>query len=445
MIRNYMSLALARAVLALAVLLTLAACGDEDNQGTPASKAAGSKPAEDIGITVADGFHATVFADNLGSLRHIAVNANGDLYAALSSRSEQKGIIALRDSDGDHVADVIERFGTVGGTGIAVKGGYLYRSSDTAIYRWKLNEGELVPSTAREQVAGGFTAERQHAAKSLTLDNAGHIYVNVGAPANACQRQMRTKGSPGMTPCPLLESHGGIWRFDATGTEQDQMADGTRFVSGTRNVVALAWNETAQALYGVQHGRDQLGQLWPGYFDDAQSAARPAEEFLRFDEGTVFGWPYTYYDGVIGKRMIAPEYGGDGKTPAAPGKYPEPLAVFPAHWAPNGLLFYSGAAFPARYRGGAFIAFHGSWNRAPLAQQGYKVVFVPFKNGVPAGAWEVFADGFAGVQPLMSPRDARFRPMGLAQAPDGALYIADSVKGRIWRIDYVGGSGASRE
>ena len=244
MIRNiyhwvwHMSLALARAVLALAVLLTLAACGDEDDQGTPASKAAGSKPAEDIGITVADGFRATVFADNLGSLRHIAVNANGDLYAALSSRSEQKGVIALRDSDGDHVADVIERFGEVGGTGIAIKDGYLYRSSDTAIYRWKLKEDELVPSAPREQVAGGFTAERQHAAKSLALDNVGHIYVNVGAPANACQRQMRTKGSPGMNPCPLLKSHGGIWRFDATRTEQDQMADGTRFVSGTRNVVA---------------------------------------------------------------------------------------------------------------------------------------------------------------------------------------------------------------
>ncbi len=435
---HHLTSAWGRAFGAFAVLLLLAACGEDDGRGVADAGATGMAPADDVGITVAKGFRATVYADDLGALRHIAVSANGDVYAALSSRGSTKGIVALRDSDGDHVADVIKRFGSVGGTGIAFKDGYLYRSSDTAVYRWKLKPGELVPSAPREVIAKGFGTERQHAAKSLALDDAGNLYVNVGAPANACQRQMRTKGSPGMAPCPLLERYGGIWRFDADRPDQDQMADGTRFVSGTRNVVALAWNDAGGGLYGVQHGRDQLGQLWPEYFDEAQNAELPAEEFLRFEEGAVLGWPYTYYDGIQGKRMLAPEYGGDGKTEAEPGKYPDPLLAFPAHWAPNGLLFYTGTAFPERYRGGAFVAFHGSWNRAPLPQQGYKVVFVPFKDGQPAGDWEVFADGFAGTEPLISPRDARFRPMGLAQSPDGALYIADSVKGRIWRIDYVG-------
>lgn len=112
--------------------------------------------------------------------------------------------------------------------------------------------------------------------------------------------------------------------------------------------------------------------------------------------------------------------------------------AFPGHWAPNDLLFYTGDAFPAGARGGAFIAFHGSWNRAPLPQGGYQLVFVPFEGAEPAGAWTTFADAFKGAEVLGDSRDARFRPMGLAQGPDGALYIADSVQGRIWRVTWQG-------
>jgi glucose/arabinose dehydrogenase len=113
------------------------------------------------------------------------------------------------------------------------------------------------------------------------------------------------------------------------------------------------------------------------------------------------------------------------------------LVAFPAHWAPNDLLFYSGKNFPAKYQGGAFVAFHGSWNRAPEPQAGYKVVFQPMKAGKPAGAYEVFADGFAGVLADNNPRNAQYRPVGLAIAPDGALYVSDSQKGRVWRISYA--------
>lgn len=91
---------------------------------------------------------------------------------------------------------------------------------------------------------------------------------------------------------------------------------------------------------------------------------------------------------------------------------------------------------PERYRGGAFIAFHSSWNRAPLPQGGYKMVFQPFAGSEPAGAWEVFADGFAGER--VNPRDALHRPSGLAEGPDGSLFVSDDRSGRIWRILYVG-------
>jgi glucose/arabinose dehydrogenase len=110
--------------------------------------------------------------------------------------------------------------------------------------------------------------------------------------------------------------------------------------------------------------------------------------------------------------------------------------AFPGHLAPNDLLFYTGEMFPERYRNGAFIAFHGSWNRAPLEQKGYFVAFIPFKNGLPDGEMETFADGFAGVKVIQSPNDALHRPMGLAQGPDGSIYVSDSEEGRIYRIIY---------
>lgn len=129
---------------------------------------------------------------------------------------------------------------------------------------------------------------------------------------------------------------------------------------------------------------------------------------------------------------------GGGKKEGEGARYQKPLIGFPGHWAPNDVLFYQGSQFPERYKNGAFIAFHGSTNRAPYPQAGYFVCFVPFRNGKPSGDWEVFADGFAGVDPIINVSDAKFRPMGLAEGPDGSLYITDSRKGKVWRIMFKG-------
>lgn len=277
--------------------------------------------------------------------------------------------------------------------------------------------------------------ERQHADKTFALDDKGTLYVNVGAPSNSCQAQDRQPGSPGQTPCPILDRYGGVWVFDGNKLDQTP-ANGRRFATGMRNAVALEWNSGEQALYSVIHGRDGLDTLFPALYNARDNATRTAEEFHKITDGGHYGWPYTFWDTQLNKRMVAPEYGGDGKKTAEKGQYPDPLVAFPAHWAPNDLLFYSGKKFPAKYQGGAFIAFHGSWNRAPEPQAGYKVVFQPMKNGEADGAFVEFADGFAPDLKDNNPRNARYRPMGLAVGPDGSLYIADSQKGRLWRVNY---------
>jgi glucose/arabinose dehydrogenase len=154
------------------------------------------------------------------------------------------------------------------------------------------------------------------------------------------------------------------------------------------------------------------------------------------EDGSNFGWPYCYYDQAQNKKVLAPEYGGDGQKIGRCEAADDPVLAFPAHTAPNDILFYTGKMFPEKYKNGAFIAFHGSWNRAPLPQEGYYVVFVPFKGKIPEGEWEVFASGFSALDVVKSPRDAEHRPCGLAQGPDGSLFISDDVKGRIYQIKY---------
>ncbi|MEI6679120.1 MAG: PQQ-dependent sugar dehydrogenase, partial [Mariniphaga sp.] len=369
---------------------------------------------DNAGLKLPDGFSALVYADNVGHARHMAINANGDVYVSLSNLKNGGGIVCLRDSDNDGRADVIKYHGIFDGTGIKIHNGYVYIGADTIVVRYKLAAGELVPGATPEVIAKGFTPQSQHATKPFAFDKVGNIYVTVGAPSNACQMQDRTKGSPGMDPCPILDLHGGIWRFKADVLNQDQVKDGYRYATGIRNAVAITWNDTNNSLFAVQHGRDQLGQFYPELYNDEQSSQLPAEEFLSVKDGSNFGWPYCYYDPMQKLKVLAPEYGGDGKKPGRCSSAENPIMAFPAHTAPNDLLFYTGSMFPEKYKNGAFIAFHGSWNRAPLPQEGYYVAFVPFKGGVPSGEWEIFANGFAGIDMIKSPGNAKHRPCGLA-------------------------------
>jgi glucose/arabinose dehydrogenase len=210
--------------------------------------------------------------------------------------------------------------------------------------------------------------------------------------------------------------------------------DGKRYATGIRSAVAITWNPLDKTIYIVQHGRDDLHRTWPAQYSKWQSAILPSEEFLKIKEGADAGWPYYYYDWMQGKKLLNPEYGGDGKKQGRCADKDQPILGFPGHWAPNALLFYTGNMFPDKYKNGAFIAFHGSWNRAPQPQAGYKVVFVPFRDGMPSGEYEVFADGFAGDN--KTPGGAEHRPCGLAQGSDGSLYISDDKDGRIWKVTY---------
>lgn len=388
------------------------------------------------GITLPAGFCALVVADRVGAARHLAVAPNGDLFVAIESRGGQGGVLALRDTTGDGKADVTQRFGAEGGTGIALRGNAVYFASSTTVYRFPIAVGRLTPTETAEIIVRGLPGERSHRSKSLALSpDRRTLFVNIGSPSNACQVADRSAESPGQDPCPELATRAGIWRFDADVPKQTQ-ANGRRYATGIRNAVALAFDPGGQ-LWAAQHGRDQLGQNWGRLFTLEQSAEKPSEELFPVREGDDFGWPYCYHDPELGHRVLAPEYGGDGKRIGRCGQKQAPAVTFPAHWAPNGLVFYTGQQFPAAYRGGAFVAFHGSWNRAPLPQQGFRVVFVPFKHAKPAGRPETFADGFVGD----SRTGAEHRPVGLAEGPDGSLYISDDAGGRIWRVMYKDGTG----
>lgn len=436
-------------VISLFVVLLIAGCsspetGNEEDQDQASADIICDE--DNGGITLPDGFCASVIVDSLGSSRHIAVAPNGDFY--VKSRSEEGGIVALRDTTGDLRPDIIERFsnmtepgsGTQWETGMVVHDGYIWASNKVAVYRWPMPEGgALVPDGEPEIVVNGFPEQSSHASKSFAFDESGYMYVNVGAPSNACQEEPRTPGSAGQEPCEQLERQAGIWRFYADSLGQTQ-EDGIRYSTGIRNVVGLDWNTANSSLYVAQHGRDQLNTLWGDLYTQEDNAELPAEEIFRLNEGANAGWPYCYYDQRQGKKVLSPEYGGDGEEIGRCADYLDPVTAFPGHWAPNDLLFYTGDHFPEEYMNGAFVAFHGSWNRAPLPQQGYNVAFIPYENGDLSANYEIFADGFIGEESISSPGDAEYRPMGLAIAPDGALFISDSKKGRIWRVVYTGES-----
>ncbi|WP_209331401.1 c-type cytochrome [Lunatimonas salinarum] len=403
------------------------------------------------GLFLPDGFEAVVVVDSVGRARHLTVDHKGDIYMKLRvPNSEGQGLVALRDSNNDGKADVVTYFGDYPdtgnyGTAMRIYNDYLYFSTAGEVYRMKMDMDSLIPTGEAELIVKDDykNAEHgyEHIAKPIAFDNEGHLYVPFGSPGDVCQEFNRRPGAPGMDPCPQLEWHGGIWRFDANTLNQTQQEHGYRYATGIRSVVAMEWNQKENALYVVQHGRDNMNRTWPEMYSPWESALLPSEEFFRVEEGTDGGWPYYYYDHMQGKKLLNPEYGGDKKIEADPAKITYPLLGFPGHYAPNDLHFYQGNQFPDRYKDGAFVAFHGSTIRGPYPQAGYFVGFVPFKDGKPSGPWEVFADGFAQLDTIVNTGDAAARPMGLSMGPDGSLYITESVKGKVWRVMYRGDKG----
>jgi glucose/arabinose dehydrogenase len=392
------------------------------------------------GITLTPGFCAAVFADEIGVARHLVVTPTGDVYVALENAETSSanstrvtgeagrgGIMALRDTNADGRADVRFRLIDASHSGMALQPPWLYSSSPTTVLRYRLDSTSLTRIGVPDTIVTGMP-DGGHSSRSLALDDSGNIFVNVGSESNACY------SGQGLDPCPELDERAGIWRYDAARLHQAHDVS-HRFATGIRNAVGLAWNPALHALYATQHGRDDLHNIYPKLYSVEKSNDTPSEELLKVGSGDDYGWPYCYHDRVLRRRVLAPEYGGDANKAGRCADKKLPVAAFPGHWGPDGLLFYRGTQFPARYRDGVFITFHGSWNRNG-PQDGYKVVFQPFANGAPRDSSETFADGFAGKSKY--PRGAQHRPVGLAEGPDGSLYISDDQRGRIWRIIYTG-------
>ncbi len=397
----------------------------------PASKERAATESIDttrLELILPQGFTSSIVADSLGAVRHLAVNKHGDIYVKLSALKNGKGILWLSDTDQDGKMDRSIGFASYPGTGIRIHGDALYASSNSGVYKYGLNaQGQVLDTGKAEIIVRGLVDKGRDNAKALALDASNNLYVAIGSYDETCTD---AKGR-GLENCKLLDSVGGIWQFSTTKRNQSY-AEGIPYARGLKNVVGLDWNTATNSLFGAQHGRGGLMGKFPKIYTQEQDNALPAETLYELSEGSDGGWPYVYYDPIKHKKMVSPEYGGDGKR-SIDDKYLDPVVDFPAHLAPNDLLFYTGNMFPEKYKNGAFIVFHG---QSQTLKKGYFVAFVPFKNGKPSGSWEIFADNFMGVD-RGNPKGAyKHRPMGIAQGADGALYVADDLKGTIFKITY---------
>ncbi|HYK34482.1 PQQ-dependent sugar dehydrogenase [Alloacidobacterium sp.] len=438
---------LAFVTVALAALSTVASAA--------ASSGSTACPNDYTGLKLPPGFCATIFADGIGHARHMVVAPNGVVYVNTWSGAyyppneappEGGFLVALQDKSGTGKADVIKRFGetaktgAAGGLGIALYNGSIYAEVNDRIMRYALQPDALVPTGPAVTVVSGLPLGGDHPMHPFVITSDGSLYVDVATATNACQLQNRTLHSPGAKPCTELETRGGVWKFDANKTDQ-KFSPSDRYATGIRNAEGFGVDAADHRIYITQHGRDQLHANWPELYKPEEEATLPSEEVMLLKQGGDYGWPECYYDPGQGKLVLAPEYGGaGGHTVGVCASKIAPVAAFPAHWGPNDMVFYNQKQFPARYHDGLFIAFHGSWDRAPYPQGGYNIVFQPLAGARASGQCEIFADGFAGA--TVSPEEAVYRPSGVAVGPDGSLYVSDDNKGRIYKITYTGGAQA---
>ncbi|HEX3486711.1 MAG TPA: PQQ-dependent sugar dehydrogenase [Micropepsaceae bacterium] len=363
---------------------------------TPAD-AERSKKAQDpdLGkLQLPPGFHANLFAQGLTDARWLQMTPNGDVLLA---ESEAGKITLLRDADGDGKAEVKETFadGFQRPHGMAFANGKFYVADALGIYSFPYKPGDTKVSGPRTQVTekGAFGALGGHWTRNLAADSKGNIYVAIGSAENIADTDPPHRAAVSMV-------------------QGDKLV---QYATGLRNPVGITFYPGTDDLYVVVNERDGEGdELVPDYLTHVQ-------------KGAFYGWPYAY----LGQHE---EPSLKGKRPDLVAKAVVPDVLFRSHSAPLGLLFYTGTQFPEKYRGGAFVAHHGSWNASN--PRGYKLVYVPFTNKHPAGGYENFALGFWTTG--QAPAGVMGRPVGLAQAKDGSLLVADDVGNAVWRISYTG-------
>ena len=368
-------------------------------------------------LQVPQGFVATPFATGLANLRRLPRAANGDVLVA----EQSAGYVTLLRDDGEghakwidrHVEDLNKPYG------LAWQGDHLLVTDQDGIWRVPHVVGAMRPGRAvppqradelppeqRRPVPGAYGAEmitkkgvfgivQGHQNRHLAIDpKSGALFVGVGSAGNL-----------GVEPEPKAT----IQRFDADGSNQ------TTYASGTRNPTALVFHPETGELWAVVQERDGLG-------DDL-----PSDYMIRVQQNGFYGWPYAY----IGKH---PQTGFANLAPDKVEASITPDLLFQAHSSLLDLVFYDADQFPAEFKGNAFVALKGSWNRS--VPTGYKVVRVPFKDGRPEGYYENFATGFWASGENRA--EVWGRPAALAVTKDGSLLVADDTGGTIWRISYTG-------
>jgi len=332
-----------------------------------------------------DGFDIEVWATGIPNARLMAVTDTGDLL--VSSPRQGKVFLLARGADGAAAGTDVLLEGLDRPHGLALHDGWLYIGEGAGVSRIRFAASERATSGAAEKIVTGLAEGGNHWSKTVHIGPDNRLYVALGSSCNVCEE---------------VETRAAMLRYELDGSA------GTTYATGLRNAVDFAWRPGTGALYATDNGRDLLGDDYP-----------PCE-LNEVTEGGFYGWPY-----VNGAGRPDPDFGG-----TAPDKEAAAIAPaheFPAHTAPLGIAFYDAQAFPQRYRGAAFVALHGSWNRS--SKSGYEVVAVHFQ-----------ADGSTSQEPFLTgfevDQQVSGRPVGVAVGPAGELFISDDFTGSIYRIVY---------
>lgn len=355
--------------------------------------------------TAAPGFEVSLFADNLDNPRQAYVLPNNDILVVEAIREwpgradrPQKSanrITLFRDTNTDGKPDVRETFlsGLNMPHGMVLVGNWFYVANTDSVVRYPYRSGETKITGKGQKILDLPTGG--HYTRNLIADPAGRkIYVAIGSASNVDEENGWEKD----------QRRAGIVEINPDGS------DARIFARGLRNPVGMDWDPQTNVLWTVVNERDLLGDdLVPDYMTSVK-------------EGAFYGWPYSYFGQNEDPRK-------KGQRPDLVAKAIKPDYALGSHVAALGIVFYRGKAFPQRYRGGAFIGMHGSWNRSKMV--GYKVAFVPFENGKPAGPMEDILTGFIADE---SKFEAYGRPVGVTELPDGSLLVADDSGGKIWRV-----------